>query len=51
MDADGSNQRQLTFGNQEWSPNISPDGKWVIYAGSDEKEFPTAWKVPITSVR
>ncbi len=47
MDVDGSNQRQLTFGNQEWSPNTSPDGKWVIYAGFDEKEFPTAWKVPI----
>ncbi len=31
MDADGSNPKQLTNGTGEWSPRISPDGKWVYY--------------------
>jgi len=40
MDADGSNLRQLTFGEQgESSPRYSPDGKWISFisarAGSD----------------
>jgi eukaryotic-like serine/threonine-protein kinase len=48
MDADGSNQKQLVFGYQQWSPGISPDGKWVIYEElSNQKEEATVWKVSI----
>jgi serine/threonine protein kinase len=47
MDADGNNQKQLTFGYQQWSPGISPDGQWIFYIDSTEKEFSTIWKVPI----
>lgn len=33
MDADGSNVKQLSVedGTRDWSPRISPDGKWVYY--------------------
>jgi serine/threonine protein kinase/dipeptidyl aminopeptidase/acylaminoacyl peptidase len=47
IDADGSNPKQLTFGFQQWSPNISPDAKWVFYVDATEKEYSTLWKVPI----
>jgi Tol biopolymer transport system component len=32
MNADGSNQIQLTKGFREFHPKLSPDGKWVYYA-------------------
>ncbi|CAN5333162.1 hypothetical protein BH10ACI2_BH10ACI2_15960 [soil metagenome] len=31
MDADGTNLKQLTNGFQEYTPRISPDGKWVYF--------------------
>ena len=31
MDADGSNQKQLTNGNGEFAPQFTPDGRWVIF--------------------
>jgi Tol biopolymer transport system component len=34
MDADGSNQKQLTAGIREWSPRLSPDGQWVYYVSA-----------------
>jgi len=35
IDADGSNLTQLTFGESYDSlPDISPDGKWIVYASS-----------------
>jgi Tol biopolymer transport system component len=36
MNADGSGQRQLTFGpSYEIQPNVSPDGSRVVFVGSD----------------
>jgi len=31
MDRNGSNLKQLTFGNTDDFPNLSPDEKWIIY--------------------
>jgi len=32
MNADGSNQEQVTFDEyNNWFPHISPDGKWIVY--------------------
>jgi Tol biopolymer transport system component len=31
MDSDGTNVKQLTSGGAEVNPDISPDGKWVVY--------------------
>jgi serine/threonine protein kinase/Tol biopolymer transport system component len=45
MDNDGSNAKQLTSGSTEGFPEISPDGKWVVYtlfAGET-----TLWRVSI----
>lgn len=32
MDLDGSNPKQITHGNNEWHPEYTPDGKWLVYA-------------------
>jgi len=45
MDADGGNLKQLTSGTSESSPNISPDGKWIIYQKSENTN--ALWKVSI----
>jgi TolB protein len=45
MDADGGNVKQLTSGASEWDPNISPDGKWIIYQKFENTS--TLWKVSI----
>lgn len=38
MKADGSNLKQLTFGEQNsFSPSWSPDGKYIIFSSSDEE--------------
>lgn len=48
MDADGSNARQLTSGQGEEAPALSPDGKWVVYV--ERKESRQAiWKMPVAS--
>lgn len=31
MNLDGSNPKQLTNGNNEWHPEYTPDGKWLVY--------------------
>ena len=31
MDSDGNNQKQLTYGVEENSPRLSPDGQWIYY--------------------
>jgi Tol biopolymer transport system component len=43
MDIDGSNPKQLTFGIDARSPEITPDGQWVVYCdiGSGTR---TLWK-------
>ncbi len=43
MNLDGSEPRQLTDGNGELSPNISPDGKWLIFHSSADEKL---WKMP-----
>jgi Tol biopolymer transport system component len=50
INADGTNPVQLTFGNDESQPSVTPDGKSVIYTsgGNDaEPEKRTVWKVSI----
>jgi Tol biopolymer transport system component len=44
MNIDGSDQRQLTQGSGEQSPQFSPDGRWVVYRKAYGKV--TVWKVP-----
>jgi serine/threonine protein kinase/Tol biopolymer transport system component len=43
MDADGGNLKQLTAGANEQAPQVSPDGRWVVYQGAG----PSIWKVSI----
>ncbi|MBI1766586.1 MAG: PD40 domain-containing protein [Acidobacteria bacterium] len=31
MNLDGSNPRKVTNGNNEWHPEFSPDGQWLIF--------------------
>ena len=45
MDADGGNLKQLTSGTSELNPNITPDGKWIIYEKFEN--IGTVWKVSI----
>ena len=49
MDIDGGNPVQLTDGTGEDHPDISPDGKWVIYTRMERGEFdrPTLWKISV----
>jgi serine/threonine protein kinase/Tol biopolymer transport system component len=44
MDIDGGNQKPLTSGGPDYNPQISPDGRWVIY---DRGFFGNLWKVSI----
>jgi TolB protein len=46
MNLDGSNQKQLTQGDGEFFPAISPDGKWIVYTTLSEAGKPTIWKIP-----
>ena len=32
MDMNGSNEKRLTDGTQDFPPSITPDGQWVLYA-------------------
>jgi Tol biopolymer transport system component/DNA-binding winged helix-turn-helix (wHTH) protein len=42
MNADGSDQAQLTNGNAERNAAFSPDGKWVYYNSSTDQSL---WKI------
>ncbi len=44
MNFDGSDQKQLTNGSGEHSPQFSPDGRWVVYRKVFGKA--TVWKMP-----
>jgi Tol biopolymer transport system component len=46
MNIDGNNLKQLTNGNTETFPDISPDGQWIAYTLIDNS-VPTVWKVAI----
>lgn len=47
MDPDGQNVQQLTQGQADYYPNVTPDGKWVFYS-SMTTDLPTTWKVSAT---
>jgi eukaryotic-like serine/threonine-protein kinase len=47
MNLDGSNQKQLTNGSNDALPQVSPDGKWVIYTGYNSELNIRLWKVPM----
>lgn len=44
MNADGSNQIQLTKGRPKFYPSISGDGKWVLFNSTDDLHL---WKVSV----
>jgi Tol biopolymer transport system component/DNA-binding winged helix-turn-helix (wHTH) protein len=46
MDVDGGNPRQLTNGPIEILPQVSPDGKWIVYH-SYASGVTTVWRMPI----
>ena len=39
IDADGTNEKQLTSGLNEQAPTCSRDGKWVYYVDNGDKRF------------
>ena len=48
MNVDGSNSRQLTHGGNAYFPQVTPDGKWVVYFVSGYgTETRRVWKAPI----
>jgi serine/threonine protein kinase/Tol biopolymer transport system component len=51
MDIDGGNPKQLTNEKDAFSPQCSPDGKWVVYELAPstlvQSRTTTIWKVPI----
>jgi Tol biopolymer transport system component/DNA-binding winged helix-turn-helix (wHTH) protein len=46
MDVDGGNPRQLTSGPIEFLPQVSPDGKWIVYH-SYTSGLMTVWRMPV----
>ncbi|MGQ0762194.1 MAG: protein kinase domain-containing protein [Acidobacteriota bacterium] len=46
MDVQARNGKQLSSGSYEDWPDVSPDGKWVVYAADDGSEL-RIWKVSI----
>ena len=44
VNTDGSGDKQLTSGKQDFSPSITPDGRWVVY-GSGEGDKSVLMKV------
>jgi TolB protein len=45
MNIDGGNPKQLTSGNVDSFPQITPDGKWLIYSSGAGKL--RVWKQPL----
>jgi Tol biopolymer transport system component len=39
MGLDGSSPQKLTDGTGEWFPQITPDGKWLVYQANGNKEI------------
>jgi Tol biopolymer transport system component len=46
MDVDGGNPKQLTNGPIEFLPQVSPDGKWIVYH-SYPSGVTAVWRMPI----
>ena len=56
MNPDGTERKQLTGGNHDVHPSVTPDGKWVVYVASEgwapvTGAKPTLWKVSIDGGR
>ncbi len=49
MDLDGSNIQQVTNGKNEWTPEYTPDGKWLVYATTPHSlsKIPSAGGAPV----
>ena len=49
VDIDGSNEKQLTEGARISNPTFSRDGRWIIYAKTEEivKRESDLWRVPV----
>jgi Tol biopolymer transport system component len=47
MEIDGSNPKQLTYNGGEWFPQISPDGKWLVYRAFSPGLANSLWKMPL----
>ncbi len=47
MERDGSQRRQLTFGEREVEPRCSPDGTWVVYVSWSKSRQATLWRAPL----
>jgi Tol biopolymer transport system component len=46
MEIDGTNPKQLLTGS-EGRPSYSPDGRWMVYVGSNSPGVATIWKVSV----
>jgi len=46
MDLDGANLKQLTFSQEDYAQNVSPDGRWVLFHSWRSGRM-TPWKVSI----
>ncbi len=46
IDRDGSNPKQLTSHPSEETPDVSPDGRWVVYQSARSGKY-ALWKVPL----
>ena len=46
MNADGSNPRQITFGNSANNPSVTPDSRWIVYAAASVATT-RLWKVSV----
>jgi eukaryotic-like serine/threonine-protein kinase len=44
---DGSNLRQLTHGNYEVKPDITPDGRWILYGSYGDNSI-SLWKTSLS---
>ncbi len=43
VDSDGANLKQLTTGESEFYPDVTPDGRWVVYQRGELE--PRLWRV------
>ena len=46
IDRDGSNPKQLTSHSGDETPDVSPDGQWVVYQSARSGKY-ALWKVPL----
>jgi Tol biopolymer transport system component len=49
MNIDGTNIVQLTDSTGEWSPAISPDGRWIAFTAYDENDQRNIYKAELSA--